>query len=421
MVAPFARMGEIAVNNLRHRTRSGAALAALILVVFAAAGCAAASEAVGRVTGEQAAQAAAPAVVAPNPTPAPIVVSTPTTKIDERRLTGLGLTYNGEIMADRIVPVVAEVAGQVIEVGVEVGSDVKSGDLLARVDSSVPEAQRAQAMAAVELAQSQLDLALTKPTATDLEAARSGVAAADAAYRRALAGATDEDKRMALSQLRQAEEAVKLYQAQYDKIAGSPFAGMMLESLQLQQATLAKEGAQAQYDKVLKGATQDQIAGAYAQLAAAKAQLARLEEGAKPAQINAAKAGVKQAETALYLAQLQLDKTTIEAPTDGFIYQLDAVAGVMTGPGKVVAIIFSHDVKILISIEESRAGDIRVDQPATIRVDAYPDRTFQGKVTAIAPAFDPATRTVKVTVRPTGDDAAVLKPGMFATVELMER
>jgi multidrug resistance efflux pump len=412
------------MSNQLHNKHSWAILVALIVVALAAGGCAAVKQ-VTDSTALKPAQSAAPTSVAPNPTPAPIVVSTPSAKTSdkapEKLLGGANLTYNGEIMADRIIPVVAEVAGQVVKVAVDAGNKVKAGDLLVKIDSSIPEAQRAQAMAGVEAAQSQLDLATTKPTATDLEAARSGVAAAEAAYNRALKGATDEDKRMAFAQFRQAEEAVKLYQAQYDKIAGSPFAGMMLESLQLQQSTLAKEAAQAQYDKVLKGATQDQIAGAYAQLAGARAQLARLEEGAKPAQINAAKAGVKQAETALYLAQLQLDKTTIKSPADGVIYSLDATQGAMTGPGKAVAVIFSPEVKILIPVQESRSKDVRVGQPAKIRVDAYPGRTFEGKVTSIAPTYDPATRTVKVTVRPTGADAADLASGMFATVELMEQ
>ncbi len=405
----------------KSHKRLWAPLATLILLTLALSGCAAAASVTERLAGTTSAKAAvAPAVGAPLPTPTPIVVSTPSVLAEGSRPSAANQTYNGEIIADRIVPVVAETAGQVIKVNVEVGSDVKAGAVLVRIESSVQEAQRAQALAAVELAQSQLDLATTKPTATDLEAAKSAVAAADAAYRRALEGAREEDKRMALAQLRQAEEAVKVYQAQYDRIAGSPVAAMLPESLQLQQATLAKEAAQAQYDKVLNGATPDQIAGAYAQLAGARAQLARLEEGAKPAQINAAKAGVKQAETALYLAQVQLDKTTVKAPADGFIYQLDATEGVLTGPGKALAVIFSHDVKILISVQESKAGDVRLDQPATIRVDAYPDRTFKGKVTAIAPAFDAATRTVRVTVRPTGEDATVLKPGMFATAELGE-
>ena len=337
-----------------------------------------------------------------------------------RRLDTATLTYNGEIMADAIVPVVAEVAGQIQEVTIGVGDSVRKGELLVRIDSTVPEAQRAQAQAALELAQSQLELAQTQPKQSDLDAAQAAVDAGRAAYSRALQGATEEEKRMALAQLRQAEAAVAVYQGQYDRISGNPYAGMMEESLKLQQATLAKEAAQAQYDKVLKGATADQIAAAYAALTGAESQLARLKRGAEPAQIKAAEAGVKQAEAAVYLAQLQLDKTDVAAPADGFLYTLDAVEGGMAGPGTPLAVIFSHDAEIVIKVEESRFGNVSIGQPVVIRVDAYPDRSFDGKVSEIAPTFDYATRTVEVTVRPTGDAATDLRPGMFATVEFVE-
>jgi len=365
------------------------------------------------------------------PAPSPVVISTPSDTLTSstastgsgqtRRLDAASLTYNGEIMAEAVVPVVAQVAGKIEEVRIAVGDSVKKGDLLVRIDSTVAEAQLAQAQGALELAQSQLELATTKPQQSDLDAAQAAVNAGSAAYKRAREGATEEEKRMALAQLRQAEAAVSVYQGQYDRIAGNPYSGMMQESLMLQQATLAKEAAQAQYDKVLKGATADQIAAAYAALTGAQAQLARLQRGAEPAQIKAAEAGVKQAEAAVYLAQLQLDKTGAEAPAGGFIYQLDAVEGGMAGQGTVLAVIFSHEIKIVIQVEESRYQNVAVGQPVTIRVDAYGDRSFDGEVSEIAPTFDYATRTVKVTVRPTGDGSADLKPGMFATVELMEQ
>ncbi len=400
-----------------------AAIALLFILALALSGCSVA-ERLG-VADAPAAAADAPATVALTPTP--VVVSTPSTRdsstgsATNRRLDTASLTYNGEIMADTIVPVVAQVAGQIVEVNAKVGDKVKKGDLLVRIDSAVMEAQLAQAQAALELAQSQLELAKTQPKQTDLDAAQAAVSAARAGYNRALGGATDEEKRMALAQLRQAEAAVKIYQAQYDRITGNPFAAMMPESLQLQQATLMLEAAQASYDKMLKGATADVIAGAYAQLTGAESQLARLKRGAEPAQIKAAEAGVKQVEVAVYLAQLQLDKATITAPADGFIYKLDAVTGGMAGPGTALAVIFSNDVKILIAVEESRSQSVHVGQAVTLQVDAYADRTFEGKITEIAPTFDHATRTVQVTVRPSGADAADLKPGMFATVQLMEQ
>jgi multidrug resistance efflux pump len=410
-----------------QRPRWGVALMLLVLAL-ALSGCAVAE----RLGVSEAPTVAPQGLATPIPTPSPVVVSTPAKaaasgdssvagSATNRRLSTSSMTYNGEIMAEAVVPVVAQAAGQIQEVKVAVGDSVHKGDLVARIDSTVAEAQRGQAMAALELTQSQLELAKTQPKKSDLDAAQAAVSAARAGYNRALQGPTEEDKRMALAQLRQAEAAVKLYQSQYDRIAGNPFAGMMAESLQLQQATLMLEGAQAGYDKMLKGATADQIAGAYAQLTGAEAQLARLKRGAEPAQIKAAEAGVKQAEAAVYLAQLQLDKTNVEAPADGFIYKLDAVEGGMAGPGTALAVIFSDDVKIVIPVEESRFQDVHVGQPVVIRVDAYPDRTFDGAIAEIAPTFDHATRTVQVTVKATGEGAADLKPGMFATVQLMEQ
>ena len=425
----MTRYGDESIRHLRNMTL---VLVALVIAV-ALGGCSIVDRVSGRGSSEPASGAPAAAIASPTPMPAPspVVISTPSDTLTSstastgsgqgRRLDAGSLTYNGEIMAEAVVPVVAQVAGKIEEVRIAVGDSVKKGDLLVRIDSTVAEAQLAQAQGALELAQSQLELATTKPQQSDLDAAQAAVNAGSAAYKRAREGATEEEKRMALAQLRQAEAAVSVYQGQYDRIAGNPYSGMMQESLMLQQATLAKEAAQAQYDKVLKGATADQIAAAYAALTGAQAQLARLQRGAEPAQIKAAEAGVKQAEAAVYLAQLQLDKTGAEAPAGGFIYQLDAVEGGMAGQGTVLAVIFSHEIKIVIQVEESRYQNVAVGQPVTIRVDAYGDRSFDGEVSEIAPTFDYATRTVKVTVRPTGDGSADLKPGMFATVELMEQ
>ena len=326
--------------------------------------------------------------------------------------------YNGEIVPKYRTSVSAEAGGMVLDVPVEEGDDVEAGDLLAQVDGSVLEAQRAQALAALEAAQAQLDLLTEEADPEDLEAARAAVNAAAAAYQRAREGATAEDERMAKAQLQQAQAAVTVAQAAYNEVKGNPRIGQLPQSLQLQQATLALEAAQAQYDKVVKGATNDVISGAYAQLAQARAQLARLEDGAKPAQVDAAEAQVKQAETALYLAQLQLDKTSIDAPVTGTIVDLSVDVGNMLAPGMPVATIMSHENEVVIQVEETQLADLRMGQGATLLVDAYPNQLFTGEVTRIAPELNPATRTVAVTIRPDDGDQ-LLAPGMFTTVELI--
>lgn len=333
--------------------------------------------------------------------------------------TGPGVAfYSGEVEADDDVPIIAEVGGQVLELNLNVGDRVTAGQVVLRIDATALEAQRAQALAALEAAQAQLDLLNIRPNEADIEAARAAVAAADAAYKRALEGPTAEDITMAQAQLRQAEAAVRRAQAAYDQVAWNPLVAALPESLQLQQATLNLEAAQAQYEKLLKGASEDVIAGAYAQLASARAQLRRLEDGPEAAQIRAVEAQVRQAETALFLAQLQLDKATVRAPITGIVSRVQTSVGAMVGPGAVVGRILSPVINVVIRVEETRIGQVRVGQPARIRLAAFPDRVLEGTVILIAPELDIASRTVRVTVRPTGDVSGI-SPGMFATVELL--
>ncbi len=329
-------------------------------------------------------------------------------------------SYAAEIAADQQVAVSAQVAGQVLEVLVDVGDQVREGDVVAQLDSAALEAQRAQALASLEAAKSQLELLQDPAKAQDVAAANAAIAAASAAYDRAANGPTGEEQRMAEAQLRSAQAAVTIAQAAYNRVKGDPNIGMMPQSLQLQQATLAAEGAQAQYDKLMKGATPDQVAAASAQVANARAGLQKLLDGAKPAQIEAATAQMHAAENALYLATLQVEKATVTAPMDGVVSKLQTAAGAMAAPGAPLMTLLSNDVRVTAQVEETLLPVLAPGQPATIRVEAYPDRAFKATIAFIAPELDPTTRTVAVTVRPdnTPDNGqGLLRPGMSATVE----
>ena len=214
-----------------------------------------------------------------------------------------------------------------------------------------------------------------------------------------------------------AEAAVSQAQSAYDLVKWQPNIDALPQSLHLQQATLQLEAARAQYDKLIKGATSDILAGAYAQISQARARLTALESGPKDAQIRAAEAQVHQAETVLYLATLELNKATLLAPISGTVIAVHTAVGALAAPGTRAISLQSHAVKVEIPVEEVRLADLSIGQPAVIRVNAWPDRTFPGTVAIIAPALDPVSRTVLVTIRPTGDSAD-LRPGMFATVEL---
>jgi HlyD family secretion protein len=324
--------------------------------------------------------------------------------------------YTGQIVARAEVNVVAEVGGDVLEVAVDVGDRVAAGDLLVRLDSIRLEAQQAQALAALQGAQAQLELLTTPADEADINAAQAAVSAA-AAYQEATSGASDEDLRFAEAQLRSAQAAVTSAQAAYNRVKGDQNIATRPETLQLEQAKLQVQAAQARYDQVAKGATPDIIAGAYAQLAQARARLINLQAGPAAEQVEAVQAQVRQAEAALYLAQLQVSKAEVRALVDGIVARVPTSAGATAGSGSLLVVLLTGGVEVTIPVEETRLPDLQVGQAATIRVDAYPDRVYAGEVAVLAPRVDPATRTLQVTIRPT-EEAAGLSPGMFATVEL---
>lgn len=346
------------------------------------------------------------------------VAAAPATDTVQPVSAATGLRYSAEIAADHQVVVVAETAGMVLDLPLQIGDLIEKGDLVAQLDTTLLEAQKAQAMVGLEAANAQLSLVQIPPDEDDLAAAEAAVNAAAAAYQRASGGLTAEEQRLVLAQLKQAQAAVTVAQAAYNQVKGNPAIGMLPQSLQLQQATIGAEAAQANYDKAMKGATQDAIAGAYAQLAGARAQLQRLKEGAKPEQIKAVQAQVKQAEMGVYLAQLQFSKATVKSPIAGIVSKINSAIGAMAAPGAPLITILSREVRVTVAVEETQISQLVVGQPALIYVDAYPDRAFEGTVAYIAPELDPATRTVQVIIQP-NEIVSELAPGMSAAVELL--
>jgi membrane fusion protein (multidrug efflux system) len=68
-------------------------------------------------------------------------------------------------------------------------------------------------------------------------------------------------------------------------------------------------------------------------------------------------------------------------------------------------------------VAADQLGRVRVGQPATVSSDAWPDRTFEGDVVAIAPAVDPGTNAALVRIR-VNNPGLLLKVGMFAQARL---
>lgn len=128
------------------------------------------------------------------------------------------------------------------------------------------------------------------------------------------------------------------------------------------------------------------------------------------ARYDAARARVKQQETIV-------QRKVIRAPFAGRagIRQVDI--GEYLEAGKAIVSLHALDpIHVDYSLAERFVSRVKVGQIVNIRLDAIPDRTFQGKVTAVNSGVDTGTRTMKVRATLENPDR-ILIPGMFASVE----
>ena len=127
----------------------------------------------------------------------------------------------------------------------------------------------------------------------------------------------------------------------------------------------------------------------------------------------AVKAATRQVE------QVQLSKRAIAAPFDGVLGPRLVSPGqyVMTGTS-LVTLVNDTQVKVRFRIPERQLALVRLGQEGRLRIAAYPDRVFTGAIDLISPEVDEATRTVELRLIAPNPNA-LLKPGMFAKVELI--
>ena len=110
--------------------------------------------------------------------------------------------------------------------------------------------------------------------------------------------------------------------------------------------------------------------------------------------------------------------TSIRSPLSGVVTHVTAAPGeVVDAANELFAIADISRVYVQAQVFEKDLGQVRVGQVASIKVDAYADQPFSGKVVTIGDVIDPQTRTVAVRCD-VENSRSLLKLDMFATVEL---
>ncbi|HEX8180419.1 MAG TPA: efflux RND transporter periplasmic adaptor subunit [Pyrinomonadaceae bacterium] len=278
----------------------------------------------------------------------------------------------GSLIADEQTDVAPSVAGRVVATGVDLGSYVQKGAVLARLDD----------------ADARLRLEQLKAQAAQAQSA-----------------------------VRQAEERIGLRPGQAfdpNRVAevGSAKAALDLAEKQLRRFTQLLESgdvSRSAYDQ--QKAQRDQLQQQYeAQLAAARQNFAGVATARAAAQ--AAQAQVAQAEKSIRDA-------VVYAPIGGYVADRPADVGeYVTTASKIATIVRTNPLRLRIDIPEQLISSVQTGQSLSVATSAYADRSFAGRIARISPNVTATSRTLTVEAE-VDNGQNLLKPGQFATVRIL--
>jgi membrane fusion protein (multidrug efflux system) len=149
--------------------------------------------------------------------------------------------------------------------------------------------------------------------------------------------------------------------------------------------------------------------------------------------VQAAQARLDQAQAAYDLAALNRSYAEVRAPVDGVVSRRTVEQGQLVGPDRpMLALVPLQDVWVVANFKEDQIGEMKAGQKATVRVDTYGRRDFQGHVESLAGAsgarfallppdnasgnFVKVVQRVPVLIRLDRAPEVALRPGMSAVV-----
>jgi len=162
------------------------------------------------------------------------------------------------------------------------------------------------------------------------------------------------------------------------------------------------------------------IASQQSTVAQAQANLALKQAGSTPSSIAAQQAQVEQAQAGVASAEANLQNSQIIAPISGTVTQQDAKVGQLASPGTpLVSIIGMNGFEVDAGASETDVGKLKVGDPVSMTLDAFPGETFNGSVFYIAPAETDTGGVITYLVKVSFDKADPrLKSGLTANLDI---
>ena len=279
----------------------------------------------------------------------------------------------GSLAGDQQTDVAPQTSGKVAAIGVEIGSPVRRGQMLVKLDDA------------------ELNLRVEQAS-TQVEQAKAAV--------------------------RQAEEKIGLKPGQtfdpnrVSEVAAAKVALDLAQKNLVRAEKLIESGdvSRSFYDE--QRARRDQLKEQY--------DVALAQARQNYAGVDVARTNVANAQSQLALARKNLSYALIVSPIDGFVSERTADLGEYVSPQqKVATVVRTNPLRIRIDIPEQAIPEVKVGQSVSVTTSAWPDKNFAGRIARIAPNVSAESRTLTVEAE-VDNSGGALKPGQFATVRILQ-
>ena len=287
--------------------------------------------------------------------PRPVRVVPAAEETTDRRVSA-----NGTLAADELVVLGAKVAGRVSELAVDLGSRVRRGQPVVKLDPTDAQLRVEQAMAALQQARARLGLS---PDGTD--------------------DRVEPEKTALVRQARAVLDEAKLTHERTQRLVHQDLV-----------ARAALDGAVASLG-VADGRYQD-----------------ALEE------VWNRQGVLLQRRSELELARQQLADTVVISPIDGAVSEKRANVGEYLAAGApIVTMVKLHPLRLRLAVPEREAGNVKSGQTVVVIVEGAASES-RGRVVRVSPSITEASRTLTIEAE-VPNEKATLRPGAFATANIV--
>jgi HlyD family secretion protein len=311
------------------------------------------------------------------------------------------LTVSGNLELTQ-VDISFKVPGKLIELDVDEGYYVKKGQVIARIDRDQVESQRSRDEASLNNSQFQYDQMETsvqwqrRTLDSDIALRTAELRASEAHLAELLAGSRPQE-------IQEARAAVADAKAQHDQAqadwvrAQDLFKDDDISKQQYDQyrtkldsTTALLRESNERLALVVEGPRKEDIDAARADVVRAQAALEaakanQLELKRREQDVLAHRADIARARAQVAITDSQINDTVVTAPIDGVVLVKSAEVGEVLAAGTTVVTIGDIDHPWLRAyISESDLGRVKYGQPAELRSDSFPGKTYPGRISFIA-------------------------------------